>query len=272
MTYKVLFVDVDGTILEYGKHEIHHQVQEALIALQQAGYILVLSSGRILQGMLKFREVLHMDRYPGFIICNNGGVIYDSQTLHVLSEKIVPTDVVQEAYAFAMEHGLHVMLNMEERVIMSGYDEAVGIEHDSIDVDFLWPNDMTPYLSEKILRVNLTHSQVVLDAVEPWLHARIGEKASIMRSQHIFMDVMAKDCDKVFGIRFLSEYLHIDPSEMVAVGDGGNDLEMIVTAGLGVAMGNAIHRVREVANVVAPSVYDQGVAWVIRQYFKLERS
>ena len=84
----------------------------------------------------------------------------------------------------------------------------------------------------------------------------------------IDMEVMAQDANKGAILLELAERLHIRTDEILAIGDSENDVAMLQTAGVGVAMGNAKEHVREIADVVAPDNEHDGVAWTVERVLR----
>lgn len=271
MNYQVLVVDVDGTILEYGKKEVAKEVKDALYALQKAGVLVVISTGRMLEGVLALRQQLQMDEFAGYLICNNGGTIVKSDTLEILYEATLSQALVDEVSAFAMKKEIAMCMMQEQKVYVYGHSFGVEIEKKSIDATFMEIDQVKGYDQEKTFRINLSSDDQNLSELELELRATLKVPASIVQSMGLFIDVMAFGIDKGHGLEKLSALTGISTSQMVAVGDGHNDIEMLKVAAMGIAMGNASEEVKQIANHVAPTVDEHGVAWVANQYFLNEK-
>ena len=81
-----------------------------------------------------------------------------------------------------------------------------------------------------------------------------------------FLDIVSAGCGKGDAIDAFCARLGITPAECMAIGDGGNDVHMLRHAGIGVAMGQASDNVKAAADVIAPSVDEDGAVWAIRKY------
>ena len=103
------------------------------------------------------------------------------------------------------------------------------------------------------------------DAFRDELRERFAGRLEVVRSHDLFVEVHSVDASKGHGLKFLAEHYRIPQAETMAVGDSGNDSSMITWAGLGVAMGNALPEVFAAANEVAPTVTDDGLAYVIEK-------
>ena len=90
---------------------------------------------------------------------------------------------------------------------------------------------------------------------------------SICRSHANFLEVMHKSATKGNAVRFLEDYFHVKMEECVAFGDNFNDLDMLESVGLGVAMGNAPDEIKQAANRVTTSHNDDGIALILNEIF-----
>ena len=105
-----------------------------------------------------------------------------------------------------------------------------------------------------------------LAGVEERLKERIGSRLSIYRSEPYFLEIMPKGIDKARSLARLLEVLGLDREQMIACGDGYNDLTMIKYAGLGVAMENAVLPVRQAADYITASNNHDGVGLVVEKF------
>jgi hydroxymethylpyrimidine pyrophosphatase-like HAD family hydrolase len=106
----------------------------------------------------------------------------------------------------------------------------------------------------------------VLDRLKQRLLARFDGRLYISKSLPYFLELASPDVTKAAGLDFLSEHLGFMREQAVAFGDGENDIELVDWAGYGVAVANAHERVKEVADLVCPSVDDEGVSQVLEAY------
>jgi len=105
-----------------------------------------------------------------------------------------------------------------------------------------------------------------LAMVEPKVKAALGRDYSVYRSEPYFLEILPKGVDKAASLERLLLKLGMSKAEMIACGDGYNDLSMIQYAGLGVAMDNAVLPVKKAADYVTLSNNDDGVAHVIEKF------
>ena len=95
---------------------------------------------------------------------------------------------------------------------------------------------------------------------------RLGERLSITRSLPFFLEFMPQNINKAYSLQKLLDHVGLDQSQLIACGDGYNDLSMIDFAGLGVAMGNAVSEVKKAANYITSTNDEDGIAHVIEKF------
>ncbi|GFH32067.1 uncharacterized protein HaLaN_31224, partial [Haematococcus lacustris] len=107
----------------------------------------------------------------------------------------------------------------------------------------------------------MTSPQVVQEQLAPhWTQQLQGTQAKTMQAVPNMLEIVPQSVNKWAGMKRLLQHLKVTPAELLAVGDGDNDLELITGAGVGVAMGNATPRVKAAADAHVASNDDDGVA------------
>ena len=122
------------------------------------------------------------------------------------------------------------------------------------------------YVDFPVVKFMLLDDGDYLALVEPKVKAALGRDYSVYRSEPHFLEVLPKGIDKAASLEWLLTRLNMTKDEMIACGDGYNDLSMIQYAGLGVAMENAVLPVKNAADYVTLSNNDDGVAHVIEKF------
>ena len=127
------------------------------------------------------------------------------------------------------------------------------------DVDRFDPN-------ETIVKVMFVDEKEKLDAIEKNMPDVLKQKYSVLRSAPIFLEFLNPDVNKGVGVKAIADAMNLHASEIICVGDAGNDIAMVEYAGLGVAMGNASEALKDVANHITESNDADGVAVVIETF------
>lgn len=125
---------------------------------------------------------------------------------------------------------------------------------------------MASYVNFQVPKFLMLDDGDYLVTVEPRVKAAMGKNFSVYRSEPFFLEVMPKGIDKAQSLARLLERLGMKKEEMIACGDGYNDLSMIRYAGLGVAMENAVLPVRNAADYITASNNDDGVGLVVEKF------
>jgi Cof subfamily protein (haloacid dehalogenase superfamily) len=106
----------------------------------------------------------------------------------------------------------------------------------------------------------------ILEKVIDKLPADIYKKYTVVRSAPFYLEFLNLNANKGLGVDALAKKLNIKQSEVICIGDAGNDMHMVEYAGLGVAMENAFPELKEIANYVTLSNENHGVAHVINKF------
>ncbi|MFR9503524.1 MAG: Cof-type HAD-IIB family hydrolase [Rikenellaceae bacterium] len=266
MKYKILVLDLDGTLTN-DKKEITPRTLEVLERAQRAGVKLVLASGRPTYGITPLAKELKMDQYGGYILSFNGGKIIDAKSMEVLYAQTLPQSLVPSLYGEARAAGA-VILSYRDESILTEEPKNRYVEHESFLTkmeavrveEFCQAINFDP---DKCLIVG--EAEQLIPLVDH-LNAKFGEQLSAYRSEPFFLEVVPKGIDKALSLRRLLEHMGCGVSDMVAVGDGYNDLSMIRLAGFGVAMANAQEEVKQVADYITLSNEEDGVAELVERY------
>ncbi|MCY0900885.1 MAG: Cof-type HAD-IIB family hydrolase [Firmicutes bacterium] len=249
MTYKIVFFDVDGTLLNT-KKELPASTIEAIRTLRKGGVIGAIASARTPFNIHMWLDALHIDTY---IVYNGGLIVHDGRVLHQetideASAASLVKRVRTNGHSIMPEGARHFSLvsHEPERIIETyakawDHDKRVAYEdlHEPISqMDlFCTDDEIAPYGTAF---PNLTFY--------PWM------------SRPNAFNVIPKGVSKAYGIELILAKLGIAKADSVAFGDGPNDLEMLAYVGLGVAMGNAVDELKAQSGYVTSHVDEDGIA------------
>lgn len=266
MNYKMIVLDLDGTLTNRDK-EITPHTKRVLLEAQRKGKIVALASGRSSFGVLPLAEELELERYGGYILSFNGGIIIDCKSGNVVFQKELPVDVNRKIVALSAEHRVNLMTYQQDLLITNNPDcEYVQMEARINHLKIKQVDDMASYVDFAVPKMIMTDDGDYLATVEGKVKAALGRNLSVYRSEPFFLEILPKGIDKAQCLTQLLEKIGIQREEIIACGDGYNDLTMIQYAGLGVAMENAVLPVRSAADFVTYSNNDDGVAHVVEKF------
>ena len=237
MKYKLLVLDVDGTLLNNQK-EISPRTLAALLKVQQMGVHIVLASGRPTNGVMPIAEKLELNHYGGYILSYNGGQIINVQTGELLFEKRIDPEWIPY---FVQEANLNKM-------------QIVGVDNFAEAVDFPPCKCMLASDDEEALIGLENHWKKRLDGV-----------LDAFRSEPYFLEVVPQFIDKGNTLGVLMTKLSVSPEEVIAIGDGVCDVTMLQLAGVGIAMGNAEDSVKACVDKTTLTNEEEGVAVAVER-------
>ncbi|MBD5545111.1 MAG: HAD family phosphatase [Lachnospiraceae bacterium] len=253
MEYKILFTDMDGTLLNDEK-EISPKVYDAIEQFTRAGGNVVLSSGRPLKSILETKNRLGL-QYPGmYVIAYNGALIYDCQADSPVFEKKLLIDYVNQTMDIARELGIHCQTYSDTHIIAERDREELQVYRQHIHLpcqvvgniaEYLKSIDIEPY---KMIAIGFDPER--LEKLRQELLYRLQGKLHAFYSSKSYLEIVHKDASKGKAVAFLCDYLQIPIERTVAVGDAANDISMLKAAGVGVAMKNATSDTKQAADYV----------------------
>lgn len=269
MEYKVIVLDLDGTLTNRDKI-ITPKTKEALMRAQDMGKTVVLASGRPTMGVMPLARELELERHGGYILSFNGGMIVNCRTGEIVFETQLPPEINKKIIDQAVEHRVDIITYQGDKIIASDakyqyIDLESRVNHmDVIQIED--PEKMKEYLTFAVPKFILTDDGDYLALVEPKVKAAMGKNYSVYRSDPYYLEILPKGIDKAKSLGRFLEATGYKQEELIACGDGYNDLSMIKFAGLGVAMENAVLPVRQAADYITLSNNDDGIAHVVEKF------
>ena len=252
---KAAFFDVDGTLLSHATHCVPKSARESLEKLRAKGIKPYLCTGR---HMLEF-DFLPMADIPfdGYITLN-GHLCLDANK-QLLCDFPFPEDTIRALIANFKEHHLPLLLVEENGMTLNFVNDTVIRAQKAISSPI--PN-IAPYDGKPIY---LATAYVTPDE-DDLIRSIIPSNCHIARWNDRGIDLILNDVGKVAGIRAIIEQEGILPEECIAFGDAENDIDMIEFCGIGVAMGNAQQKVKNIADYVTTDIDQDGIENALRFY------
>ena len=266
MKRRMLVLDIDGTLTNSRK-EITPATLGAIHEMQRRGHVVVLASGRPTGGLRMIIRALGFDRSGGYAISYNGACVTQTATGETVFKNALPDYVPQWMHAYALEHDLGMCTYVGNDLLCGTRTDRYLEKETAINqFERVQVESFEPYMRQDLYKVLLTAQPVRAAEHEKRLARRFLGRLSVYRSEPYFIEVMARGVNKGDAIAGLLERLSMEREDVIACGDGLNDLSMIRYAGLGVAMGNAQQAVKDAADVVTLSNDEDGLVPVIERY------
>lgn len=262
MPVRLLLLDLDDTLL--GKDlQISPANREALSLARQRGVHVTLATGRMFQSMRPYAETLGLET-P--LIAYNGALARPLTGPDLWHEPLANA-TAQALLARLAAQAVTVNLYLDDRLYVKELDHWAQLYSANAGVPAEPVGDLAAFLADRAPTKMLAMGDpALLVDLRANLSATFAGRAEIVTSKPHYLEIMAPDISKAKALVRLAVRLGLDPDETMAVGDGPNDLEMLLAAGVGVAVGNAPAEVQaRVKHIVAP--YDQdGVAEAVARF------
>ena len=268
--YKILALDIDGTLTD-SKKEITPRVNAAIDRLHSDNIPVLLVSGRPTEGIIPIANEIDLFQNAGYILAFNGGKIIDCKTNEVVYNKYIPEELVPHICNFAYESGLTVLTYKDGKIISNNADdEFLAIEARINKMEAVKVDDLIKEAPAHCDKFLLVGDEKLCEKKVEEMAELFKDKLNIFRSEPFFIEVVPKGIDKAESLEVLLSKLGLTRDDLVACGDGRNDVTMVNYAGMGVAMENACDDVKKVADFITASNDQDGVAIAIEKFFKGE--
>lgn len=262
--YRIIALDLDGTLTNHDK-VVTPRTRQALLKAQDQGAIIVLASGRPTYGIVPVAECLELDKRGGYILSYNGGNIVNAQTGEKLFSQFLPDDVIPILYQYAKEHRHALLGYVGNEIITEMPDDTYVKEESRINkMNIRQVDDLTDALEPHPTKLLMTGEPSDMIKAENELEEILEGKMDIFRSAPFFLELVPKGIDKAQSLLRLLGKINLTPADLMAFGDGYNDLSMLKLAGMGVAMANAAPEVRAEADCVTLSNEEDGIAVALK--------
>ncbi|MFC4102318.1 Cof-type HAD-IIB family hydrolase [Paenibacillus xanthanilyticus] len=262
MPYKLIAIDIDDTLLS-DELIVTEATKSALKAAAAQGVFVTLATGRMFPSAKKIAAQVELNvpiiTYQGSLV----KTLFDEQVLY---ERSVPKDAAKELFAFCKAHNLHLQLYINDELIVQEDNEKARRYSALSKIPFVVEPDYDKLLDQPSTKMLIIDDPDYLDEVAAKLAPIIGDRVHITKSKPHYLEFTHKEGTKGHAISFMAEHIGCTLDEVIAIGDSWNDHEMIEVAGLGVAMGNALPKLKEIADYVTASNNEDGVAKVIEKF------
>jgi Cof subfamily protein (haloacid dehalogenase superfamily) len=260
--YKMLAIDIDDTLINDNK-EITQGTKHALEQALAQGVTVTLATGRMYASAKQMAAQLGLN-VP--LITYQGSLVKNSVDGATLYERNVPSEAAHHIFDYCERNGLHLQTYLDD-ILYVQVDNEKSRNYASLSkIPFtVYPKfrELADKPSTKLLIID---DPGRLDEVAVELRDQIGHLVHITKSKPHFLEIVNREGTKGHAIRFLAERFGYDMSQVIAIGDSWNDHEMLEAAGFGVAMGNAVESLKEIADYVTLTNNEDGVKHVVEKF------
>ena len=264
---KLIAIDMDGTLLN-SKKELLEETKQYFKNFHNKNTetLLVLCTGRPETGIRPYLKDLGYLEENHYIISQNGANIYESQTGKRLMDAFVDSAAIQKWIELGKKHGISVMGAGVDYYYSFDEDPTEWMEFDVKLVSGKLKRIPTKEsLNTEFYKILLMGDEEQLNEFETYIPEEWRDEFYVVRSQKYLVEVLTKGVNKAFGLEKLAKELNIQPSEIAAIGDAANDIEMLEYAGLAIAMGNGSEEVKAISDIVTDTNENNGVIKAINK-------
>ncbi|MGP6139319.1 Cof-type HAD-IIB family hydrolase [Jeotgalibaca sp. A127] len=277
MDIKAIVLDIDGTLVTSEK-VISEKTRNILIKAQEKGIKVILASGRPTRGMWHLAEELELDKHNGYLVSFNGARVTDCETKEVLFNQALDTalskNILEHLKKFDVIPMVYGDTHMYVKDVYHNEIETVDgptmniVEYEARMCRYLICEqpDLAAFVDEPQNKILIAGNPEYLKSVFEDIHAPFESRTTGVFSAPFYYELTDQGIDKAFSLNKVLTAHGILPENVVSFGDGQNDRSIIEYAGMGVAMGNAMQEILDIADEVTLSNDHDGIAVFLERY------
>ncbi len=273
MEYKLLVCDFDGTLYT-DDFRIPEENVNAIDQFRSQGGQVLIATGRLFSAIRKHLPTLHIE--DGEIICHQGASTFDVKTGSLLNTIYLESDI-----AISVLKYLESLVNVLPLIFYQ--DKAYTyLHHDSVEyfanlmsISVVYTNNKLSDFVEngqiEFPKILIMVDESIIETLTSDLNARFVGHMLFNRASANLIEGVSVKASKGNAVADFAKRHNIPREQIVAIGDAENDISMIKYAGLGIAVGNAMPKLKDVADVVVETNNDLGVAKAVKRYLLNEK-
>lgn len=288
--YKFVAIDLDGTMLNsYGV--VTENTKNTIKKIIEQGVEVIIASGRPIDSIKTIAKEIGSEKY---FIAGNGAITYDTEKDEIIYKKNMSKQKVLEVIKICEENSIAYNVYTDKTILATALKHNVLYYHkenlkkeENKKTNISIVKNMYEYVKnmqeENFLKITICDENKIvfnsiirklkkIDNIEVLDVSHMSRKMIKQGTEEVpieyyYTEISLADVDKWNAIEFLIKKLEIKPEEVIAIGDNVNDKKMIENAGLGIAMSGSTSVVTDVANDIAPSNNEDGVAKILQKYY-----
>lgn len=278
MKYKMMCIDMDGTLLGKGR-KISEESKIALRKAREKGVQIVITTGRLYNNAAYFSELVGVDS-P--VIGANGAIIREKRSNEIIYRSSFNEKITKKILELANKYRIVLHFHTVSSIISNSYVSTTvarivlpGRNHEDFKVNLRtikgkekWLKALEKY-SAKVTKIIVFSTSA--KRMEEF-RKEIGkiDEITYFTSGNKSMEINMKEVSKGNAVKILADYYGIKREEVICIGDNENDVSMIEYAGLGIAMGNAIPKLKKIADYVTDTNKNDGVRKAVEKFILRE--
>lgn len=253
---KAAFFDIDGTLVSFKTHKVPTSTVAAIRKLRHEGVKVFIATGRPLPFIRNLDEI----EFDGIMSTN--GAYCVTQSGEIICQYMVPKDDIRRMIESSRTNPIPVLFASNERTILCNsqtIERQVEEVFRLLDIPLPEKRPIEDALDMDVMQVIAFFKE----EAEGHIMGEILQGCTAERWHPNFADCIYKGKNKATGIEEICRHYGFTRNDVIAFGDGGNDISMLQYAGLGIAMGNANQDVKKAADIVTASVDEDGIAIIV---------
>lgn len=260
--YKLVAIDLDGTLLT-DELTISPKTITAIQQAAAAGTIVTIATGRMFASAKLIAEQLDIN-VP--LITYQGALIKDVHEKEVIYERYISPQIAQTLVEISRERNIHLQVYQDDMLYGAEDNEKLRTYAEKVNVPYKVEPDLAKLAQKGMTKLLFIEDPLMLDELQAELETLFGDKAHIAKSKKHYLEITHPEANKGSALLALADKLGIAQSEIIGIGDNHNDFELVAKAGLGVAMGNAVQEVKDIADYTTCSNNEEGVLHVLEKF------
>ena len=264
LPYRLCALDLDDTLLG-PTQQISERNVRAVQAVAALGVSVVLASGRMHESVIRYANQLGLET-P--VVSYNGAMVRLAHSEEMWRHLEVPGDKAAFVMDYCREKGMQLNYYRDNCVYSAADTHWIQVYQERTQAPLkILPDFYTILHDLPSTKLVIVNEPKIVDEIKPYFAAHFGDSLYITTTADEYLEFMLPDANKGAGLALVAERLNIPLAETLAFGDSHNDIPMLQTAGLGVAVGNAKPELKAVAGRIAPPNTEDGVALTLAEIF-----
>lgn len=259
---RAIICDIDGSLMvNSGGLFVSDRVRDKIVEIEKSGVIVILNSARSFMGVLPLAKQLEMDHFGGYIISENGSLIYDVKNDRVLRDICIDEKDALAFWNLCLDFGLIPAISQPEYMIAYDFCEGYFLDRQNCDLDYIITHDPNKYIKGPIWKCSFAGKSDLMVHVFDSLSKQT--KLHALLSTSLMGDAICVGVDKVSACDWLLHNLSIAWDDVSVIGDGNIDVDCIKRSGFGVTLENGSELCKLNSDMIVPSCLVDGcLTWL----------
>lgn len=265
---KAVFIDIDETLTN-SKREVSEKTLYEIKRCRQKGIDIILTSGRARKDAINYQEQVGASPY---IISSNGASCYDELKKKEIFKEPIKKEIAKQLLEYAHENGYTIKFNYNDEMVLNkaAYPDEKDKEKTIQELENIIENEnilqcvFSSSDIEKLIKFK-SYLENNFQGVKIVNESKKLKNLELKPSKNYYCDITSQSVSKGNAVFAMCKYLNLKKEEIIAIGDGENDISMFNITPNSIAMGNSLEYVKKHARYITTSNDEDGVAKVLEK-------